>query len=265
MGSIPPAVDSYASRADLLEKEPRKAHKETNVEKMSLPPGWGADSLTEFLEKAYRNRVTRLENENDWVQQLVKLDGCFTKIVRDPWVDPANQIAALLFHRSHAAYRAACEHAMAGQVADVFPLARHCLESAGYALHIYKKPDLGEVWLRHGLSAKATTAVRNKFAYGKIKKTIEEANRDVGKVFVGLYERFIEFGGHPNARSITGSLKITDESSRRVYKHIYLHRDGPAANYGLMSTAQAGVCALEILQEAFRERFEGLARPIHEA
>ena len=49
---------------------------------------------------------------------------------------------------------------------------------------------------------------------------------------------------------------MTDLGDRISYDSIYLHEDGLALEHALKTTAQTGVCALEILQGAFRERFE---------
>ncbi len=149
-----------------------------------------------------------------------------------------------------------CEHAMAGQATDAFPQVRACLEYAGYALHIHKNPKLAEVWLRRHDDKVAKKAVRNEFTVSNVQATIEKANRQAAKVFSELYERAIDFGGHPNERAITDSLKMTDLGDRKSYDSIYLHGDGLSLEHALKTTAQTGVCALEILQEVFPERFE---------
>ena len=222
---------------------------------LSPPPGWANDSLTEFLDNAYRNRFATFVNNKDWSIRLANLDGCFMQIAKD-WLNPRNLLTPLFFLRCHSAYRAACEHAMAGQVTDACPQIRVCLEYAGYALHIHKNPGLAEVWLRRHDDDDATTTVKNEFKVSNVRATIEKANRHTAKVFAQLYERAIDFGGHPNERSITGSLKITDLGDRKSFDLLYLHGDGLPLVHALKTTAQAGVCALEILQGAFPERFE---------
>jgi len=226
------------------------------MEKVLTPPDdWTADSLTEFLEAAYRNRFGMFANKKDWSQRLINLDGCFVQVAKE-WLNPRNLITTLFFLRCHSAYRAACEHAMAGQVTDAFPQIRACLEYAGYALHIHNNPELAETWLRRHDDEIAKKAVKKEFTVSNVRATIEKANRQAAKVFSDLYERAIDFGGHPNEQAITGSLKMTDQGDRKLYESIYLHGDGLALDHALKTTAQTGVCALEILQEAFPERFE---------
>ena len=219
------------------------------------PPGWAADSLTDFLEDAYRNRFATFANKKDWSKRLIDLDGCFVRVKKD-WLNPSNLITPHLLFRCHSAYRAACEHAMAGQVTDTFPQIRVCLEYAGYALHIHKNPDLDEMWLRRHDDEPAKKTVIGEFKVSNVRATIEKANRHAAKVFDELYERAIDFGGHPNERAITSSLKMTDLGDRTSFDSLYLHEDGLQLEHALKTTAQTGVCALEILRDAFPERFE---------
>jgi len=219
------------------------------------PPGWAADSLTEFVEKAYRSRFATFHNKKGWSRRLINLDGCFMQVAKE-WLNPRDLITPLLFLRCHSAYRAACEHAMAGQVTDAFPHIRVCLEYAGYALYIHRNSELAETWLRRHDDESAKNAVRNEFKVSNVRATIEKANRHTAKVFDKLYNRAIDFGGHPNEQAITSSLKITDLGDRKLYESIYLHEEGLALDHALKTTAQTGVCALEILKEVFPERFE---------
>jgi len=222
---------------------------------ISPPPGWEDDSLSEFLETAYRNRWATFDNKKDWYGRLAGIDACFMQIAKE-WLNPINLVTPLLFLRSHAAYRAACEHAMAGQIAEIFPQLRASLEYAAYALHIDRNNDLVEVWLRRHDDHDAFNASKNHFKISEIKKTIKASNRHMADVFDELYQRTIDFGAHPNERAITGNMMISEHDGRKEFQSIYLHNDGLALTHGLKTTAQIGVCALEILQDAFKPRFE---------
>jgi hypothetical protein len=43
-----------------------------------------------------------------------------------------------------------------------------------------------------------------------------------------LYQRTIDFGGHPNERSVTGSMKMIEEPDKRVMVAVMLHGDDAA-------------------------------------
>ena len=224
-------------------------------EQLPPPPEWGTDSLTKFIEAAYRNRYATFANKKEWFERLSALDACFVRIA-DGWINPQNPLTPMLFMRCHSAYRAACEHAMAGQVPEAFPQIRACLEYAAYALHIHKNPDVGLTWLERNGDKPSKSAARNEFTPARIRATIEKANQHAANVFNELYERSIDFGAHPNVAGVLVSLEMTKFEGRKEYKSSYLQGDGDALDHTLKTTVQAGICALEVLIEAFSERFE---------
>jgi hypothetical protein len=65
-----------------------------------------------------------------------------------------------------------------------------------------------------------------------------------------------DFGAHPNERAVTGSMSVDKTDSVSNYKLLLLQGDGPPLDHALKSTAQAGVCALEILGDVFAARYE---------
>lgn len=219
------------------------------------PPGWGSDPLTEFLENAYRNRHGTYFHKRVWVDRLSKLDGCFLRVATD-WLNPKDQLAALLFLRSHAAFRAACEHAMAGQVAETFPVLRACLEQAGYALHVHRNPGHDELWLRRHDSPESLSKVKDAFTARKVQDSVKAANRHAGERYQALYQITIDYGAHPNERGLTANMSIRKEEDRHLFEQTYLHGDSLSLDFALRTDAQVGMCSLEVLREVFSARFE---------
>lgn len=222
---------------------------------ISPPPGWGCDGLTEFLETAHQNRFATFTNKNAEYQRLSHIDECFTRIGGE-WINPPNLVTPLLFFRCHAAFRATCEHAMSGQIIDTFVSIRNLIETAGYALHIYRNPGMDEIWLRRHDDEASMKAAKSEFKIANVRKSIRAANRNGEDVFRMLYERSIDFGGHPNERAITGSMSLVEEESRSNYQLLLLQGDGLPLDHALKSAAQAGVCALDILGDVFSARYE---------
>jgi hypothetical protein len=130
------------------------------------------------------------------------------------------------------------------------------MEYAGYGLHIHKNPGLDEVWLRRHDNDDTFKAIKRKFKIATIRETIEGTNRHAAEAFEKIYQHTIDFGAHPNERAITGSSQITEGEGRKEITQIYLHCDGLEHDLALKTTAQAGICALEILQCAFDARFK---------
>jgi hypothetical protein len=206
------------------------------------------------LELAHRNRFATFVQKKDGYHRLSRIDAAFVTAGKD-WLNPKETVPAFLLFRSHAAFRAACEHALAGQVADVFPQVRASMEYAGYALHIHKNPGYEEIWLRRHDNAASLKAVKTAFQIAKVSETIRVANVEIGSVFNELYQRAIDFGGHPNEMSVTSNVSIKQRPGRKELQQVYLHGDGLQLVHALKTTAQAGVCALSILGEVFGPRF----------
>ncbi|RZJ01152.1 MAG: hypothetical protein EON90_04265 [Brevundimonas sp.] len=158
--------------------------------------------------------------------------------------------------RSHAAFFAAAETATSSMMAEVFPQIRSCLESAAYALHIHLTPDLAEIWLRRHDSDQSKAAVRKGFSQASVIASIRSKDRHTADVFERLYGEAIDFGGHPNERAVTGSLRIEQTDKGQELHQLWFHGDGIALDHALISTGRAGICALQILQNVFGPRFE---------
>lgn len=219
------------------------------------PPGWGEDDFTQFLESARSNQWATFANKKHAVGKLIAIDTQYTRASKD-WLNPKNVISALLLLRSHSAFRVAASLAMAGQVTEAFVQCRATLEYSAYAVHIFRDSQLGIVWLnRHEDSASMQTQ-RDAFSHRKVLASVTASNAHAGKRFEELYQRTIDFGGHPNERSVTGSMKMVDESGRQTMLSIMQHGDGIELDHALKSVAQCGLVSLEMLQVVFNARFE---------
>jgi len=220
-----------------------------------VPPGWGGDSLSEFLEHAHNNRYASFVHKREWYGRLSEIDGCFATISRD-WMNPQNEISAFLFIRAHGAYRAACGMALAGQVVETFVLLRSTLEAAGYALHIHKNDEFASKWLKRHEDEAGMRLQKKAFEMRLVKQTIVTADRAAGPRFDALYQRTIDHGAHPNVFSIMGNALVANDADGLTAQHVLLHGEGLALEHALKSTAQVGICALDVLQCAFGARFE---------
>ncbi len=220
-----------------------------------VPVGWEADGLSKFLQAAHENRVATYATKKAEYQKLADIDACFLTIAGG-WLNPVSLITPHLFVRAHAAYRAACEHALAGQLAEVFPMSRVALEYAGYAIHLHHQPMFEEVWLKRHDSEATLQAVKEEFKISNVKATIKKYDQHNAIVFNDLYQRAIDFGGHPNEGALSTNLKLVESDDKREYLQLCLHGDGMPMEYGLKTTAQTGVCVLQIFQDVFKGRFE---------
>jgi hypothetical protein len=145
---------------------------------------------------------------------------------------------------------------MATQLAETFVLIRAALEAAAYALHIDRNPKLAEIWLRRHDDAQTKQAAKSEFTIARVRSTLCKADRGADDAFGGLYELSIDFGGHPNEKSVTVSTSYEKVEGGTAYKHFYVTDDEKRIDFVMRSVAQAGVCALVILQNVFSARFE---------
>ena len=227
----------------------------SSIKAPPVPPGWGTDELTAFIDAARNNQHGTFFRKRPAMQKLVAIDAQFAKVTKN-WMNPASEILALLFVRCHGAFRTAAGLAMAGQGPETYVQCRAMLEYGGYGVHIHRDPPLGMVWLDRHQSPKQMTAQKTAFSHAKVAASVTAANRDAGKRFEDLYQQTIDFGGHPNERSITGNLKMVEEPDRRVMLAVLLHQDGPELDMALKTVARCGMVALEMWQVIDNAKFE---------
>jgi hypothetical protein len=226
------------------------------VPSTKLPPGWGDDELTKFLHAAHQNQYATFFKKRDAMQKLLAVDAQFAKVTKS-WVNPQSGIVAMLFIRCHGAYRTACGLAMAGQAPEAYVQCRSVLEYAAYAVHINRNPKLGRVWLDRHRGEAGFKAAKKSFQHVTVMPSVVAANRQAAERFEKVYQRTIDFGGHPNERAVTGNMKMNEEASgRREMLGILIHGDGVQLDLALKTAAQCGLIALELFETIYGPKFE---------
>lgn len=216
------------------------------------PKGWGGDELSAYFDMVRNNQFASYEKLPTEYGRLTDIDACFVTISKQ-LLNPKDILAPLFLARSHSAYRAACAAALSGQSSETFVLLRSSVEAAGYGLLVHQTPLLGEIWLKR---AENKGAVRAAFTVKAVRHAVEKQDTKLAGIFDMLYERAIDFGGHPNEMAMTGSMSINEEDDRKTFAIKYLDDNPLALAHAIKSTAQAGLCSLFIFQYIFPERFE---------
>ena len=220
-----------------------------------VPVAWAHDPLSEFWDAAAGNVIANFANDSVDLRLLRQIDGLLQRIAEN-LIGQKNTLVALLFLRTHAAFRAASLVATSGMPTEAYPLARTVLEHAGYALLIHRKPTDGETWLRRHDGPAEMRAARRAFTPTEIKAVLGDLDKGLQKIFEDLYEYNIDFGGHPNERSLTANLALEEHSSHRQYKVQYLHGDTMWVQGAIRSVARAGLFALFAFQHTMAAKFE---------
>ena len=73
-----------------------------------------------------------------------------------------------------------------------------------------------------------------------------------------LYDRVIQFGAHPNEKSISGSMKLDVTDAQTLLQQVYLQGDGHQLDHWILTANQVGVCALKIFEKVHAKRFSDL-------
>lgn len=222
---------------------------------MPLPPGWAGDSLSDFMQAAFTNTLATFVRKRNAFDLLLKIDGAFRK-AGDNLHNAETPLAVVLLHRSHSAFLASCRLAMSGQSAETFPVLRTCLEYALYALHIDENAALAEMWLRRHDNDESVREVKRRFQHWRVMETLLKRDSALHSILDGLYNRTIDFGGHPNERAVTSSATLTRDGDTAVIRNQFLHGDSLALEHVLKTTAQVGLGSLMVFQLIFKERFD---------
>ena len=222
---------------------------------ITLPPSeWTKDELSKFIALTHGNLFATFHEQKNCFNVLKDIDGCYLRIALH-LTNPQNLLVPFFLYRSHSAYRAACATSMCGQAVETFVLLRSCLEFAGYALLIHNKPELGELWLDRHQNEEAKKKGKQEFQIKEFRAILEKQDKKLAEIFQMFYERTIDFGAHPNERSITGNMKIEEGEDQTKFIQIYMHADGMEMLHALKSTAEMGLCCLHVFQRIYSERF----------
>ena len=221
----------------------------------TTPPGWAKDDLTKFLQATHQQQYATFHNKKQAVGPLTAIDELFVRVSRN-WVNPLSEVEAMLCLRCHAAFRAAAGERWPVRRVECYRQCRGMLENAAYAVHIHRDPSLAMLWLNRHRDEAGMKASKKAFHHIPVAAAVAAANQHAGKRYEDLYQQTIDWGGHPNERSVTGNLKMIEERDRRIMLAIMLHGDGVELDLALKTAARCGTVSLELLQVLYNARFE---------
>jgi hypothetical protein len=208
-------------------------------------------SLFQYVEDCWSNSLAVVGNKNVVAQRLAAIDDIFEDI--HPILKPsstAQLVPAFLLLRSFNAFRASVMVCLALPT-DSYPLQRSCLENAGYARLISTTPKLSEHWLNRD----DDSGSKSRFSNRAIREAIASSDEELTLIYQELYERIIDFGAHPNEKSVTANV-VKNSMKTDNLQFVMLGGDGLALDHGLRTCAQVGICALKVLDLVFGELFE---------
>lgn len=169
-------------------------------------------SMEDYIDTT--NAITdALRAENGPIlQTLHTFDAYFRKTL---WRDGSslNPMAMMLSMNAYMLFLAGVRVAMTGHVSAVFPVLRAALESACYGYLIAKDPGLGSVWTDRHKDGAARKACRKAFgsAVTEVSKQVEREQPGGGQWLAAAYDVAIDFGAHPNIKSVFGHVRMQED------------------------------------------------------
>lgn len=249
--AVPPVSFGYMRGG--RELGPRWAESMVNNLNLPRPDAWTQGSLFAFIEDCWSNAVAAVANKNIIAYRLTEIDAIFEEAHRHLKPSDVSQIIpAFLSLRSFGAFRASVMVCLSLPT-DSFPLQRSCLENAGYARLISTVPELSERWLNRDEDPEA----KSRFSNRAVRESIASADGKLAAIYQELYERTIDFGAHPNEKSVLMSV-VKEFIKTETVRFMLLQGDGLTLDHALRSCAQVAICALKVLHLIFSNQFEAL-------
>lgn len=234
------------------------------LEPLEPPPNWGADEISNFLEISHRNGFGSFVRLRAPFAKITAIDAFYRRFIEN-LNHTREWFAAFFVLRAHSSFLGACRLTVSGQIPESYMVLRGCLENALYGFHIATRPELREIWLRRHDDEASMRAVKQEFRIGTIFERLTLTNAQIADVAKALYDRTIDYGAHPNEQALMQVLRMERAAGDIRFEVRYL-TPGVEAAFGacFKTTAQVGVCALDIFRIVFRERFQllGLDREL---
>src|SRR5262249_27423399 len=213
------------------------------------------DNLIPFLELVVANQKANIAKFPAFYQLLRRVNICLSTAGKH-LIGPKPIMTGLLFQRCQYAYKAAAGMALSGQAVEAFVMMRSCLEYAGYALAIFRDPELQAVFMGRHFSPEGMTEQKSKFRISEVRSTIASFDPRLAEVFQKFYDRSIDFGGHPNPHGIMSTVQMPENPIDQSFTALALTTDQKVLLHAMKSTAQVGLTALFIFQHIFKPKFE---------
>lgn len=220
------------------------------------PPGWRDAALFGFIEEAWSNSLASFHAYPELAAKLEFIDGLFRRVGGEGgWVDPRNAFSALLFVRSHSAFRMATSLALATPP-ECYCVMRSCLEYAGYAVRCHDDAELVQAWLNRDESSSSLARVRAAFTHGKIRASIALLNPIASANYDLLYSQSVSWGAHPNEKALSSTmLRRKGPNLTRSLDVVMLPNGGITVSTAMKRVAQTGVLVLELFSLIEAEHF----------
>lgn len=192
-------------------------------------------TLFQYLQVADDTAAEVLNSNNEAFLLLEEGAEHLSELLRLP-LDKTDDVVWPLAANACFLFFSAVRTALSGHPTAIFPLLRTSLESACYALVASTDEKAAPLWSQRNKSKNKKNLHRNAFssAVPRAVKFIEDDCKEMAKYIDALYESSIDYGGHPNPRSIVRHVTKSEDSNSGIGMGC-LYGLGPEVNAGLVA------------------------------
>ena len=226
----------------------------SQIKEELIKNGWGKDVLTRTIEDAFCNVGISFLKLKPYFELLIKADEIFHDVsVLLSYTNLDGLIAVSLFGRARGCFFGAVRLSCSGQITETWTLLRACLENSLYAFYIAENPEYAEVWTERHDSEVQKRKCKNVFVIGNMLKALNAKSENIAKEAKDWYDMSIDFGAHPNERSLF--MNLEQKISGSGFKLHILNPDETFMRSGLCSILLTTSTVFNIFSLIFPKEF----------
>lgn len=216
------------------------------------------DAITKSILDSESSLYKGIETYYDFFrQELIKAEA-FT-----------SPLATLVFMNACLIFASSVRMALTGHAAATAPLFRTALEAACYGYLMNHSQDAERIWSNRHQSKEAEKKCRDYFskAISKVAETVANTDKDARfkEWLTEGYQATIDWGAHPNPRSIFSYLDFHDRDDDYVQLNLTgLHGpDSPQMHRHLIGCMDYGLLIAVIIAKSVKKPTEELSEKLH--
>lgn len=200
-----------------------------------------AGTLLDYINATLENSNDHANEHPQLMYMVLEMDKIFHDEIFDYDFD-INPISGFLAMNSYTLLLSAVRQALSGHLVTVFPIVRTALESACYAYLIAHDEAMGKVWLNRHTSESALQKSRKMFSVKKASNELKSISPEMAEYVMAHYEAAIDYGAHPNKKSIFNHLSAIGEvDGFHGFEFIGVYgRNSWHVNYALLICTEVG-------------------------
>ncbi|MFI3044473.1 hypothetical protein [Pseudomonas coronafaciens] len=188
----------------------------------------GDDSFRAFLTACNENQDEILAGDSHYVAMMDALDSYLRKHITGPENVPDDLVVHTLRLNARYLLMTGFRIGLTGHAAGVFPTLRTALETACYAFLMSKDDSLSDVWMQRDVSPDHLKACKKAFKQpiADARDKIDQLHpNQLGSWMYALYLASIDFGAHPNSKTVTLHTRISDDeaSGMKLFESLALY------------------------------------------